>query len=39
MLARFWWGTLKKGDHLEDLGEDWMIILKWILKIGWKGMD
>jgi hypothetical protein len=29
------WGYLRKGDHLEDPGVDWRIILKWI--IGWMG--
>ena len=23
---------LKTGDHVEDLGEEWKIILKWVLK-------
>jgi hypothetical protein len=28
----FWWGTLKEGDHLKDLGIDGRIILKCIFK-------
>jgi hypothetical protein len=33
---RVWWGDLRERDHLEDLGEDIKIILKWILK-KWDG--
>jgi hypothetical protein len=29
MCTVFWWGNLKKGGYLEDLGVDWRIILKW----------
>jgi hypothetical protein len=28
----FWWGDLREGDHLEGLGVDGTIILKWILR-------
>jgi len=28
----FWWGDLREGDHLENLGLDWSLILKLILK-------
>ena len=30
--AEFWWGNLRETDHLEDLGVDVRIILKWFLK-------
>jgi hypothetical protein len=26
MLTGFWWGNLKEGDHLEDIGIDGSII-------------
>ena len=32
MHTGFWWGRLKEGDHLEDLGLEGRIILKLILK-------
>jgi hypothetical protein len=36
----FWWGTLRKRDHLEDLGVDGMMLLKLIFKMwGWGDMD
>jgi hypothetical protein len=31
-VTLLWKGDLKKGDHLEDLCLDWMVILKWIYK-------
>jgi hypothetical protein len=32
MYVMFWWGNLKEGDHLDNLGTDGRIIVKWILK-------
>jgi len=32
MQTQFWWGNLKKRDHIEDLGVDGRMILKLILK-------
>jgi hypothetical protein len=28
----FWWGDLKKRDHLEDLGIEGTIILQWVFE-------
>jgi len=39
VLTGFWWGSLREGDHLEDLGADGKIILKWIFKKWDGGMD
>jgi hypothetical protein len=33
MHTLFWQGNLTERDHLEDLGADERIILKWVLKI------
>jgi hypothetical protein len=30
VCAGFWWGNLRKRDHLEDPGLDGRIILRWI---------
>jgi len=32
----FWWGNLRKGDHLEDPGVDGRIIIRWIFR-KWEG--
>jgi len=33
------WGNLSKRDHLEDLGVDGRITLRWISGSGLRGMD
>jgi hypothetical protein len=33
----FWWGNLNVRTHLEDLGVDGRILLKWIFKKGDRG--
>jgi len=35
----FLWGDMWKRDHLEDLGVDGKIILKWVLQQWKRGMD
>jgi len=32
MHTGFWWGNLSERDHLEDLGLDVRILLKWIFE-------
>ena len=32
----FWWGNLRERDHLEDLGVDGRIILRWVFR-KWDG--
>jgi len=38
--TRFWWGYVRKEDHLEDPGVDGRIKLKWVFKSdGGHGLD
>ena len=32
MHTGFWWGNLREGAHLKDLGVDERIIFKWVLE-------
>jgi hypothetical protein len=35
----FWWGDLREKDQLEELGIDGRVILKWIFKKWYGGLD
>jgi hypothetical protein len=35
----FLWGDLRERDYFEELGVDWKIILKWIVRKWDRGMD
>jgi hypothetical protein len=39
MHKGFWWGNLRKGDHLKDPSIDGKIMLKWIFEKWVGGMD
>ena len=39
MHTGFWWGNLREGDHLEDLGADGRSVLKWIFWVGVGDID
>jgi len=31
--TEFWWGNLRERGHMEDLGVDRRLILKWIFRM------
>ena len=39
MYTGFWWGNLSEREHLEDLGVDGRIILRWIFSKWDGGID
>ena len=39
MHTGFWWRNLRERDHLEDPGVDGRIILRWIFRKWYGGMD
>ena len=39
LRTEFWWGDLRERGHLEDLGIDCRVILRWIFQeVRWGGM-
>jgi hypothetical protein len=39
MLIRYWWESQKERDHWEDQDVGGWTVSKWILEIGWDGVD
>jgi hypothetical protein len=41
IFTGFWWGNMKERDHLEELGIDERILLRWIFRkwVGGHGLD
>jgi hypothetical protein len=39
VFTEFWWRNLRERDHLEDPGLDGKIILRWIFRKWFGGMD
>jgi hypothetical protein len=39
MHIGYWWESQKERDHREDQDVVEWTILKWVLGIGWDGMD
>jgi len=37
LIAGFWWGNLREGDHSRDPDVDGRIILRWIFR-KWEGV-
>ena len=35
--TEFWWGDLKERGHLEEVGVDGIVMLRWILKKSFGG--
>jgi len=39
VYAEFWWGNLRERGHLEDLGADGRLILRWLFRKWDVGFD
>jgi len=39
MAIGVWLGNMQETDHVEDLGIDGRVVLKWVLRNTWEAVD